>query len=519
MDKAVVITDAEETLMTASEFNSSGCRRLSSYVAKTYCPLCRQPVSFASGQFQAPHFRHQRNNPRAKWCELFSQNRGGNNSQYDLISPPLFIRQEIGHPGSFVVELGLKRIKDTLLAALESEGATLVVDDDSNARKRRYRISKERFGGGMTKIRINLSPNYSFTGIRLINSSKSFWDVWGAPCEIGNSVVFLCDRDTLSGRRVEEWGCVAVGDSVIIASIVDQRALKQSFPGIEEVGYLASRFGGSGFHVYFATVSQAASAFLEGLSIDLGQTGSRPEILWPPSLLSTGEAIPLFSESYCLYEVRSSSGDSVRINSKLYAHIKTDVKRSSAAPLEKTFRTGWTTAAIRPVADICFLSIRDWAFSNVILVGFGEQERRDRLSKAVEQPQIRATASGCYEISTQVVCCARLIGRNGVGALSHEFFPGDVVSVTVGRRELLRILGKVALPAHGGRTLLDFTPSSNDETEAETVQPQVIARLNNKTAGLAQGRRFAEKRILAVQLETKSADLEFATTRKALKWQ
>lgn len=517
MDKAVVIANAEETVMTASEFNSSGCRRLSPYVARTYCPCCRQPVYFAAGKFQAPHFRHQKDNPRAKWCELFSQNRGGNNSQYDLISPPLFIRQEIGHPGSFVVELGLKRIKDTLLATLESEGATLVVDDDPNARKRKYRISKERFGGGMTKIRINLSPNYSFTGIRLVNSSKSFWDVWGAPCEIGNSVVFLCDRDTLSGRRVEEWGCVTVGDTVIIASIVDQRALKQSFPGIEEVGYLASRFGRSGFHVYFATVSQAASAFLEGLSIDLRQIDSVPEILWPPSLLSTGEAIPLFSESYCLYKVRSSSGDSVRINSKLYAHIKTDVKRSSAAPLEKTFGTGWTTAAIRPVADVCFLSTRDWAFSNVILVGFGEQERRGRLSKAVERPQIRATTSRCYEITTQVACHARLIDRHGAGAMSHEFLPGDVVSVTLSHRELLRILGKAALPEHGERAFLDLIPSSDDAAEVEIVQPQAIVRLKNKTAGLAQGKCFAEKRIFAVQVETKSVDLEFAMTRKVLK--
>lgn len=518
MDKAVVITNAEETVMTASEFNSSGCRRLSPYVARTYCPCCRQPVYFAAGEFQTPHFRHQRNNLRAKWCDLFSQNRGGNNSQYDLISPPLFIRQEIGRPGSFfVVELGLKRIKDTLLATLESEGATLVVDDDPDARKRKYRISKERFGGGMTKIRINLSPNYSFAGIRLANSSKHFWDVWGVPCEIGRSIVFLCDRDTLSGRRVEEWDCVAVGDSVIIASVVDERVLKQSFPDIEEVGYIASRFGRSGFHVYFATVSQMASAFLEGLSIDLRQIGSIPEILWPPSLLSTGEAIPLFSESYCLYEVRSSIEDGIRINSKLYAHMKADVKKSSAVPLERTFGTGWTTAAIHPVADICFLSTRDWAFSNVILVGFGEQEKCDRLSGAVEQPQIRATTSGCYEISAQVACRARLIDRHGAGAISHEFLSGDVVSVTVGHQKLLRILGKVALPEHGERALLDLIPSSNDEIEAETVQPQVIARLKNKTAGLAQGKRFAEKRIIAVQVETKSADLEFATTRKALK--
>lgn len=515
MDKAVVMVDGTEAVMSAGKFKAVGLDQTSSFCVRAYCPCCRQPVDFFAGEHQSPHFRHTKNNPWARWCELFSQNRGGGEAQYDLIPPPLFIKQSPNDSVSFIVELGLKRIRDSLLATLEAEGAVLVVNDDPNGRRREFHVTKERFGVGMFKIPIHLAQNFSFSGIRLVHTAKRFWDVWGIPSGIGSSVVFRCDEGTVSGRRVEDWGHVAVGDQLIIASTMDVCALRRSFPDLEEVGATASRLGGKGLRVYLGTVNECSSAFLEELLISIRPADDIPVILWPPALQSTGEVVPLFSESDCLFRVRATSESDGHIRTILYTHLKADIKRSSSVPLKKTLAAGWATAIVRPAADICFLSTSDQAFSNAILLSFREHERRKRLSEIEQCPRINSFGRGEYEITTYAVCCAKLMSKGGGRPELYRFHPGDVTDVSIGRRGLLRILGDVVLSEHGDRVLLDF-----DVRGAEPLNGMDQVRRPSfngmRIPGLSRDRCFAEERKSLVRPAMNSAGAKLALTRKAL---
>ncbi len=501
--------------MPAAEYEASRFDLLSSYISRAYCPCCRQPVIFASGRFQSAHFRHEKNNERAKWCELFSRNRGGNESKYDLIPPPLFIKEDSSVPGSFKVELGLKRVRDSLLAALENEGATLVIDDSPGGRKRSYQITRERFSVGMVKISIGLARGYSFaSNISLTHTSKRFWDVWGMPCEIQDSVVFLCDEDMLSGRRVEPWGHVKEGDRVLIASAEDELTLKRSFPDVEKVGVIASRSGNKSLRVYLATVRACSAVYFQGLMVSVRSIGDTPELLWPPSLLSTGEIIPLFSKSDCRFKVGVTGENGGSTCKSLYTHLKADTKRSSAVMLKKTMAIDWGTAIVRPVADICFLSARDTPFSNAILLSFREKEKHDRLSGAEERPAVKPVANGRYEISSQIACSARLLGKGYNSPGKHELLPRDVVDVSIGLHQLLKIFGKVALPEHGVRVLLAVDPSSND-FQPEEARTRGATSYGIWPLGITRDKRFALERKLGLRPERKTFDAKLAIARKA----
>ena len=89
MDRAIVVCCGDEESVTAEKYISEGYCCQPGYAMRAYCPMCHQPVFFARGQFQSPHFRHERNNPVAQWCELYSSNSGCCGAQYERIPSPL----------------------------------------------------------------------------------------------------------------------------------------------------------------------------------------------------------------------------------------------------------------------------------------------------------------------------------------------------------------------------------------------------------------------------------------------
>lgn len=513
MDKAVVVCAGKEKVITAGKFESEGYDFQSDYTRQTYCPICRQPVFFVPGALQSPHFRHKRNNPLAQWCELFSSNNGGGGAQYERIPPPLYIRQRQGSDDVFVVEVGLKRVKDSVLAGLEAERSALVVSD-ARGRKRKYAINGERFSNGMLRIPLMLSIDHSIVELRLTNTKKQFKDVWGPLNSIGNEVVFLCDQDSLSGRRVESWGHLSFGDSLLIASASSLERLKQSFPDAKCVGCCDSPSPQTALNVYLATVGTEAAKFIERHSLILSPTDDTPEILWPPSLTSAGETIPLFAKSDCAFKVRATNDEKGRLHTRLYVHSRFDSRQSSTEAMERTYGADWMLARVAPVSDIRFLSTRDWTFSNAILLGFREDELDRRLAGLNEDPRIEESEIGTYTIETSCASEIQVLRRSGGESFTTD--SGTKKIVTLKRGELLRVYLRSTLEiVHGRRLLIELVPSKapRGECHAEESEFQHIS----EASGLGCDRCFAELRLKLQRSALRASDVKFAVARKGLK--
>ena len=514
MDRAIVVCCGDEESVTAEKYISEGYCCQPGYAMRAYCPMCHQPVSFARGQFQSPHFRHERNNPVAQWCELYSSNSGCCGAQYERIPSPLFIRQRRGSEGVFVIELGLKRVKDSILAGLEAEHAALIVSD-ARPRKMEYAVSSERFGGGEFRIPLVLKRGYSAVQIRLVNTKKEFNDVWGDLNPIGDEVVFLCDRDSLSGRRIESWGHVTYGDSLLIVSASGLEKLRVSFPDIVLIGSCDSATSKDAPSVFLATVCDEAIEFLERHQLGLRRLDDTPEILWPPSLTSMGETIPLFEKSSCVFKVRASNDEKCHLRTRLYTHCRSDVRQSSTEAMERTCGAHWMLASVSPLSDIRFLSTRDWIFSNAILLGFREGELDRRLNRAEQAPRVEESAPGAYTVEARCAVEIRILGRGGA-AESFLIGPDDVKRLSLKRGALLRVYSRPVLRCwHGRCLLLELTTEVAycKERDAEPTGSRRVLR----TPGLGHDRCFVELRLTLHRGVPRTGDVGFAMARKGLR--
>lgn len=513
MYRAIVVCGSDEKNVTAEKYKTEGYCYQSDYTTRTYCPMCHQPVIFAHGQFQSPHFRHARNNPVARWCELYSSNRGYC-AQYERIPSPLFIRQRRGSEGVFVIELGLKRIRDSVLVGLEAEHAKLIVSD-ARPQNSKYDVSRERFGYGEYRIPIVLKKGYSAVQIRLVNTKKKFNDVWGGLSPIRDEVVFLCDRDSLSGRRVESWGHVAFGDSLLIVSASSLEKLRPSFPDIEWLGSCESIAPRDAPSVYLATVRDEATEFLERHQLGLRRLDDTPEILWPPSLTSMGETIPLFEKSSCAFKVRASNDERGHLRTRLYTHCRSDVRQSSTEAMERTYGAHWMLASVPPLSDIRFLSTRDWIFSNAILLGFREDELDRRLNGAKRAPRIEVSAPGTYTVEARCASEIRILGRGGA-VESFLIEPGDVKRLSLKRDDLLRVYSRVALSNLHGRCLLFELAPGMEYCEVRDGRAADFKHATG-TPGLGHDRCFVELRSTLQRDVSRVNDIGFAMARKGLR--
>lgn len=510
MDRAIVVCCSDEENVTAEKYISEGYYCLPDYERQTYCPMCHQPVSFCQGQFQ-PHFRHKPNNPVAQWCELYSRNKGCYGAQYERIPPPLFIRRRRGSEDVFVIEIGLKRVKDSVLACLEAEGAALIVSD-ARPRSMKYAVNKERFSCGEFRIPLVLKRGYSAVQIRLANTNKKFKDVWGALSPIGDEVVFLCDRDSLSGRRVESWGCVAYDDSLLIVSASSLEKLRVSFPDIVRIGSCDLVTSKDALNVYLATVGNEASGFLERHQLGVRQLDDTPEILWPPSLTSMGEIIPLFEKSNCAFKVRASNDEKGCLRTRLYTHCRSDVRQSSARAMERTRDVHWMLASVPQLSDIRFLSTRDWIFSNVILLGFRGSELDLRLNRAEWAPRVEESGLGTYTIEAQCTTEIRILRRGGA-ADSFVIGPGEAKRLSLKQNALLRAYSRIVLNCLHGRRLLFELASGMAYRKEQNLQTTGLKRVIGAPA-LGCDRCFVELRSTLQRGVARTSDIGFAMARK-----
>lgn len=334
MEKALKIQRGKEQLVSANEIQNEFHGR-NPWGISFICPLCRQPLfpaAMSSGSRQSPHFRHERNNERAHECELYA-NSYGYFTTYQRVPMPMFIRKSRSREGVFVVEGGFRSLDQRDLYVLEREGAKIKIGHKC------YSINAQRFWAGLTKLPFEDISLSCGSSVRLVGSSLDLSSTWGYPEDARNAMVFTRDSDAGQGKRLK------IGDTIpfetdlfLLAPEKEDERIRSSFTDVRRVGIAGKRtamFKLVVFEIRFSKEDARwtrGKQYLEACGFEVDDSGGTPELLWPPSLMSGGELLPLFEGSRCIFAADMNSS----VDNSLYVHTNADTSdRIRTVPLRK----------------------------------------------------------------------------------------------------------------------------------------------------------------------------------------
>ena len=367
MEKALEVRKGKERLVSAREMQREYHGRTPRGV-RFICPLCRQPLfpaAMSPGCKQSPHFRHGPNNERAQECELFAS-KFGYYTTYQRVPMPMFIRKSRSQIGRFIVEGGFRKLDPSTFSKLEYEEAVVAIS------QKRYKVTSQRFNGGLTKLpfeEISLSCGSS---VRLINTSLSLNATWGYPEDATQAMVFTRDVDSNQGKRLKKGDTLVFeNDFYLLAPERESGAIERAFSGSRQVGYAGSRTTHMRLSVFEVTLSkkkanwQVAKQYLEECGFETADSGDTPELIWPPSLKSGGDLVPLFDNSRCIFEASLQSSNEGR----LFVHTNADTaNRVQTVMMRKVGATGYGFSVLRNTANLSFVTTRNWVFSTAVLL-------------------------------------------------------------------------------------------------------------------------------------------------------
>ena len=366
MDEAIWIQDGKRIPVTAVGIQSM-FPGMNLSCLEFRCPRCGQDLITAAmnSKKQAPHFRHARGNEAARRCELFVH-AAETTSAYQCVSLPLFIRKARSSEDLFIVEGGFKSVDPDRLRQLEQEGAELIIG------ARSYRINRQRFSEGLTKLPFDeLSLNFRSL-VKLRNSSIGIDELWQPPENAIGVAVFTRDPDTKQGKRLRTGDTVAYGSNLyLLAPKAEEGAIRHAFPDYKPVGYAGSRSPDSRMQVYEVRLPEQpddillCAFYLKNWGFEVTETKSEPDLVWPPSIQSDGRATPLFSKSNCIFISRQDSSQ----NPGLFIHSEADstghLHTESLRPTSDS-TTGF--AIVEDKSPLSLISKDRWAGSALMLV-------------------------------------------------------------------------------------------------------------------------------------------------------
>ena len=368
MEKAILISRGREDLVSASDIQREYHEYIP-YGISFKCPLCRQPLfpaAMSYGGKQSPHFRHERNNERAKECELYASNYGYSYAVYQRAPMPMFIRPSRSKIGTFIVEGGFRPLSENVISQMESEGACLYVN------QKKYNVTRQRFSGKLVKLRFE-SVNFRMgDAVRLSGSSKNLNSTWGYPEDASHAMVFSRDIDSNQGKRFKTGDSIpAESDLLLLASNYEEARITESFDDVEQLGEVRSRGGFGNLRVFGVRLSKDSNRwdrsvrYLDECGFDVSDLGATPELIWPPSLISSGELVPLFEETPCVLKISSSSAS----ENRLYVHTSADTSdRVRTIPVQRSANWAYGFAFLRQTGAMSFITAKNWVFSMAVLL-------------------------------------------------------------------------------------------------------------------------------------------------------
>lgn len=367
MEDALEVRKGKERLVSAFAVQSEFHGR-TPWGVSYICPICRQPLIPAAmlpGSLQSPHFRHERNNERARECERFASAYGFFMA-YQRAPMPMFIRKSRSQSGRFIVEAGFRKLDPWSFKTLESEGAVIAIS------QKRYRVTPQRFNGGLTKLPLEELSLSCGSSLRLVSTSLSLDATWGRLEDASHAMVFSRDVDSGQGKRFNKGDVLVFeADYYLLAPDRESDAIERAFPDSRRVGYAGSRTTELNLAVFEITPSKAnanwfaAKQYLEGCGFEIADFGDTPELLWPPSLKSGGDIVPLFTYSRSIFEADLRSSD----EGKLFIHTNASTAdHVRDIPLKEAGGSGHGFAVLDDTANLSLVTTRNWIFSSAALL-------------------------------------------------------------------------------------------------------------------------------------------------------
>lgn len=408
MEKALKIQNGKEELVSAEDIQRE-FHGLEPWGVSFICPLCRQPLFPAAMSLkgiQSPHFRHERNNERAHECELHAKNQGYS-SPYQRAPMPMFIRMSRSHRDQFIVEGGFRKLDPTLFLGLEREGARVLIGRKS------YNVTSQRFHSGLTKLPFEEVSLKCGSTVRLVNSSYDLNSTWGSPEDAKRAMVFTRDVDTAQGKRLK------IGDTIpfetdlyLLLCDREPNSVRSAFTNIHKAGTAGGRSALNRLAVYEVKLTKdddkwrRSKAYLEECGFEVTDTDSTPKIIWPPSLMASGDLTPLCKSAKCIFETNAVAPD----DDKLYIHTSADTAdRVRTVPLRRAENEACKFAIFANDARLSFVTTHDWVFSSAVLLHSSDLKIDEYLHENDAEPrltfnegrwELEACAPGeveCYE--------------------------------------------------------------------------------------------------------------------------
>lgn len=410
MDKALRIERGSETLVSASAIQAEFHGR-NPWGVKFICPFCRQPLNPASmgyGGSQAPHFRHERGNERAHECEMYASS-VGYYAMYQRAPMPMFIRKSRANEGEYIVEVGFRSIDPLLLSDMERLGAQVCIGLKS------YRVTRQRFGQGFTKLPLEELSLTTGSLVRLIGCRETLGSTWGYPEDATCAMVFSRDPDTSQGKRLKTGDTLVFEtDYFLLTTERNKELLLSAFPSARFVGFTGGRSQFSRLAVFEVVLSKAeenwhsAKVFLERCGFEVADHGNTPELIWPPALMSGGELRPLFELSKCVFVTDMASSD----DKKLYVHTNADTaEKVRTLALIRSINSEFGYSILKNTYDMSFVTARNWVFSSAVLLRQNHALIDEWLKKVEVEPLVIQSDDGAVRIELRtpgkIICLCR----------------------------------------------------------------------------------------------------------------
>lgn len=509
MEKALKIQKGKEQLVSADEIQVEFHGRNPQGVS-FICPLCRQPLfpaAMSSGNKQSPHFRHARNNERAHECELHASSYGYF-STYQRVPMPMFIRRSQLKNGHFIVEGGFRCLDKCKLDALESEGAMLFI-----ARKK-YRVTSQRFGVGLTKLPFEEVSLSCGSTVRLVGSSLSLNSTWGYPEDAQRAMVFARDAITNQGKRMKLGDAVPFEtDLFLLAPEKESGAIHSAFTNSRRVGMAGKRASTSRLSVFEVRLTrddrrwELGRKYLEECGFKVNDSGDVPELIWPPSMVSNGDILPLFQRARCVFTADMSSPE----NTCLYVHTSADTAGEvKTVPLRRSDGKEKGFAILKSNAKLSFVTTRNWVFSTAVLLHPGDFDANEWLYDSNLVPRV-SFDSGHWIL--ELACSDEVLGYGkDKGVQSFKLMEGETsLSFEENVLDMVRVRRKLSASLD---YLTIFEKAFDIHCASEEAVTAILGK-NKLAPGVSEDTTFAIARLNGSLRHRGGADIQRAVCRKA----
>ena len=510
MEKALKIQNGKERLVSASEIQFEFHGRNPPGV-NFICPLCRQPLfpaAMSPGNKQSPHFRHARNNERAHECELYAS-RYGYYATYQRIPMPMFIRRSQSKTGTFIVEGGFRSLDKHKLDTLESEGAALYIA------QKKFKVTSQRFSAGLTKLPFEEISLDCKSLVRLVGSSLDLNSTWGYPEDARRAMVFARDAVTDQGKRIKLGDTVPFGtDLFLLAPERENNLIRSAFTKSRRVGTAGNRTSTSRLSVFEVRLTkddgrwERGRKYLEECGFKVNDSGDVPRLIWPPSLTSNGDILPLFQRTRCIFTADVSSPK----DAYLYIHTNADTAgQVKTVPLRKSDGKEKGFAILKTTARLSFVTKRNWVFSTAILLHPNDFDANERLHRLNLTPCV-SFDSGCWIL--ELACPDEVLGYSkNKGVKVFKLMKGATsISFEEGMFDMLQIRRKLGASLDY-LTIFEKTFDSRSAL-GEGSAPTILGR-NKLAPGISKGASFATARLNGNLRHRNGVDIQRSMRRKA----